>query len=249
MEGDVEAHLVLSWLSAVFRILRKHVVLALIFSFSLTYFLLSVYSHKEVPEAMSDSDVVPHWRNGDEILWKLDEAPENGTDAGAEKERLTCRNSVQGRTIIADDRGTLVSRQVSEPCDRLVLPRVFLLPRGYTCARHEVLPSGCCNAELATTRRYVCESCGTNHCCAIYEFCISCCLHPSQKSLLQSLLTKGSERQSLLFASVTDHFELCLAKCRTSSTSVQHENLYRDPSATHCFGLQPPGPAPPAAKL
>ena len=26
---------------------------------------------------------------------------------------------------------------------------------------------------------------------------------------------------------MNDHFELCLAKCRTSSTSVQHENTYR----------------------
>ena len=35
-----------------------------------------------------------------------------------------------------------------------------------------------------------------------------------------------AEYHHLIF-SVSDHFELCLAKCRTSSSSVQHENTYR----------------------
>uniref|UniRef100_A0AC11E7M6 SREBF pathway regulator in golgi 1 n=3 Tax=Laurasiatheria TaxID=314145 RepID=A0AC11E7M6_SHEEP len=39
---------------------------------------------------------------------------------------------------------------------------------------------------------------------------------------------------------VEDHFELCLAKCRTSSQSVQHENTYRDPIAKYCYGESPP---------
>ena len=69
-----------------------------------------------------------------------------------------------------------------------------------------------------------------------------------QKNLLQSVLGKASETFNVLFASVTDHFELCLAKCRTSSQSVQHENSYRDPRAKHCYGETPPatgdGPVP-----
>lgn len=58
-----------------------------------------------------------------------------------------------------------------------------------------------------------------------------------QKHVLQNVLGKASE--NVLFASVTDHFELCLAKCRTSSQSVHHENSYRDPRAKHCYGETP----------
>lgn len=59
--------------------------------------------------------------------------------------------------------------------------------------------------------------------------------------MLESLLGKASAQNSVLFAAVTDHFELCLAKCRTSSQSVQHENMYRDPKAKHCYGETAPG--------
>ncbi|XP_047382707.1 SREBP regulating gene protein-like isoform X1 [Sciurus carolinensis] len=37
-----------------------------------------------------------------------------------------------------------------------------------------------------------------------------------------------------LFMAVEDHFQLCLAKCRTSSQSMQHENPYQDPIAKFC---------------
>ncbi|XP_057553984.1 SREBP regulating gene protein-like isoform X1 [Hippopotamus amphibius kiboko] len=36
-----------------------------------------------------------------------------------------------------------------------------------------------------------------------------------------------------LFMAVEDHFELCLAKCRTSSQRVQHKNTYGDPIAKY----------------
>lgn len=58
-----------------------------------------------------------------------------------------------------------------------------------------------------------------------------------QKELLEQVINKASGRQKAVFASVKDHFELCLAKCRTDSHSVQHENKYRDPKSKHCFGL------------
>jgi len=54
---------------------------------------------------------------------------------------------------------------------------------------------------------------------------------------LQKILSAGaSPSVGVLFASITDHFEFCLTKCRTSSQSVQHENSYRDPRAKHCYG-------------
>ena len=84
------------------------------------------------------------------------------------------------------------------------------------------------------------------NCCKIIEYCISCCLNPNKKSLLQKVLSQQSALLSVnyqirgvqaLFASVTDIFELCVAKCRTSSQSVQHENSYKNPHEKHCFGL------------
>lgn len=57
-----------------------------------------------------------------------------------------------------------------------------------------------------------------------------------QRKILEKVIAKASGRQVAVFASVKDHFELCLAKCRTDSHSVQHENKYRDPTAKHCYG-------------
>lgn len=33
----------------------------------------------------------------------------------------------------------------------------------------------------------------------------------------------------------SDRFQICLAACRTSSSSVRHENTYKDPLAKHCY--------------
>lgn len=43
-----------------------------------------------------------------------------------------------------------------------------------------------------------------------------------------------SNAKSLLFSLVEDPFELCLAKCRTSSGSVMHENIYRSSKFKYC---------------
>ncbi|GAB6026488.1 hypothetical protein CHUAL_012913 [Chamberlinius hualienensis] len=128
---------------------------------------------------------------------------------------LNCRNSVQGKIIIADD-------------------------RGYLCRREEILLSGCCNIESQSTKRYTCEYCKSNHCCGIYEYCISCCMNPEKKTILQQSLTKVLDRFKVLYGSVNDQFELCLVKCRTSSQSVLHENTYRDSRNKHCFGEHAP---------
>ena len=56
-----------------------------------------------------------------------------------------------------------------------------------------------------------------------------------QKPVLMNVLNEASALKNILLLSVTDHFELCLAKCRTSSRSVQHENVYINPVDKHCF--------------
>lgn len=62
-----------------------------------------------------------------------------------------------------------------------------------------------------------------------------------QKSVLENILGKATEQNNVLFTSVSDHFELCLAKCRTNSQSVKHENSYRDPDIKYCYGENAPG--------
>ncbi|KAM5238185.1 SREBP regulating gene protein isoform 2-T2 [Ctenodactylus gundi] len=61
-----------------------------------------------------------------------------------------------------------------------------------------------------------------------------------QQLLLERFLNRAAVAFQNLFMAVEDHFELCLAKCRTSSQSVQHENTYRDPVAKYCYGESPP---------
>lgn len=61
-----------------------------------------------------------------------------------------------------------------------------------------------------------------------------------QQLLLERFLNLAAVAFQNLFMAVEDHFELCLAKCRTSSQSVQHENTYRDPVAKYCYGESPP---------
>lgn len=56
-----------------------------------------------------------------------------------------------------------------------------------------------------------------------------------QKPILEKVIEKANLRQLAVLSTVSDQFELCLAKCRTNSHSVQHENKYRNPNK-HCYG-------------
>jgi len=122
-----------------------------------------------------------------------------------------CRNSVQGKILIADD-------------------------KGFICNRQDVMATGCCNPNSTSAVRYACGECHeSTGCCKVYEHCISCCMDPKKKPVLMNVLNEASALKNILLLSVTDHFELCLAKCRTSSRSVQHENVYINPVDKHCF--------------
>nr|CAG4650357.1 EOG090X0AGU [Sida crystallina] len=201
--------------AVVLRFLRSKLFLTAIFLASLTYFVLSFYNDG-LGVAISDEEVDVHELGsgrrplGHLFQWQ---GPEDTNDTDLRP--LSCRNSVQGKALIADD-------------------------KGYVCSRLNVMPNGCCKPETEGTKRYGCETCSGNGCCSIYEFCISCCLQPEKKQVLQEVLGKAAGSLNLLLASVTDHFELCLTKCRTSSQSVQHENSYRNSRAKHCYGESPP---------
>lgn len=176
-----------------------------------------------------DSDVEFEVKREHPLIWRTLQEQQN---TSYNDPSVKCRNSVQGRFLIVDD-------------------------RGFVCSRFDLLPTGCCNLETPSTTHYSCDTCTESGCCSIYEYCVSCCLHPDkvsnrlgsfslrvlhwgsiemQKELLERVMEKATGRQKAVFASVQDNFELCLAKCRTDSHSVQHENKYRDPKAKHCYG-------------
>ncbi|XP_064248493.1 SREBP regulating gene protein isoform X2 [Passer domesticus] len=144
------------------------------------------------------------------ILWKVKFSSGNSSQLSNQ-----CRNSVQGKLLITDE-------------------------LGYICERKDVLVNGCCDVHVPSTKLHSCDSCLPNGCCSVYEFCVSCCLQPSKQHLLERFLNRAAIAFQNLFMAVEDHFELCLAKCRTSSQSVQHENTYRDPIAKYCYGEYPP---------
>lgn len=152
-----------------------------------------------------------------------------------------CRNSVQGKFLIVDE-------------------------KGYMCTTYDILPNGCCNtnklekvAILSSSvpsvkkTRYSCKSCNPQGCCEIYEYCVSCCLDPNKiqkkkNPILEQIrkenikLRRGEDILKLRLRSL-DRFQLCLAVCRTSSTSVKHENTYKNPNFKHCYLLQLPSSA------
>ncbi|PAA92109.1 hypothetical protein BOX15_Mlig001994g3 [Macrostomum lignano] len=130
--------------------------------------------------------------------------------------QYTCRNSVGGRDSLVDERGVV-------------------------CSRADLLTGGCCPYPSKRSVRYHCSACNQfSLCCKSFEFCVSCCLQPNQRPILEAVLLRARALGDKVLLRVADPFQLCLARCRTSSESVQHENAYRDPVNKHCFGLQPP---------
>jgi hypothetical protein len=182
------------------RLLRRRLILGLIFALSLTYCAFSLLRNekKESPNLDNDLDMDPMIINDSNedltpddntleelkasdksVLWQveiLDQAT-NGNTGNMDPSNLnysdifakTCRNSIQGRGLIVDDRGII-------------------------CSRHEVLSNGCCTIEqrqiskneeslsVARKERYSCKTCNSQGCCTIYEYCVSCCLHPNKVS-------------------------------------------------------------------
>lgn len=165
-----------------------------------------------------------------------------------------CRNSVQGRLLLADDQGYVCHRQFLTKggcCNSSSLSSSVnsLSPQTHSSPSHATPMS----ANQIT--RYSCNTCNSDGCCAIYEYCISCCMNPetinvrssepvdgdgrllaSPDSPVSSLSSVAAVDTDAHGESHEDPFEFCLAKCRTSSSSVKHENSYRDARFKHCHG-------------
>ncbi|XP_011312021.1 UPF0454 protein C12orf49 homolog [Fopius arisanus] len=236
------------------RLLRRRIVLAIIFALSLTYCAISLLAHEKIGSPVgiygddgddnmivdnedvgvdqdSEDDV-----GGKHVPWPPISGSDDGIDnnnngSSANEVARTCRNSIQGKALIVDERGLV-------------------------CARREVLPGGCCRGDLEKTEspgvttivkreRYSCETCNPEGCCAVYEYCVSCCLHPGKRRPKKEAHSPPVRRDAQKsrrnedavknrFRSL-DRFQVCLAICRTSSASVRHENTYKDPNSKHCY--------------
>ena len=139
-----------------------------------------------------------------------------GMGADFKPSSLKCGNTLQGRKYITDE-------------------------RAYTCLREEVEFGCCANRE----NRYSCNTCDSSlQCCSEFEFCVSCCMSPSQAPVVQAILkrrnTKDVGNSNILLRSARTPFEFCVAKCRTSSRSVVFENQYRSNELKFCYGNQDP---------
>ncbi|EAT37032.1 AAEL010931-PC [Aedes aegypti] len=195
------------WYAVITRFLRRRIVLAVIFLFSLTYCMVRLIGNNV--SLNLDGDLFQTGLQREKpIIWTsaILEDRNRSNDLST-----NCRNSVQGKALIVDD-------------------------RGYVCTRFELLWTGCCNVEVESTKLFHCDTCQSSNCCAIYEYCVSCCMHPNKRPLLERVLAKATGRQIAVYATVNDQYELCLTKCRTNSHSVQNENKYRDPKLKHCYG-------------
>lgn len=188
------------WYAALVRFIRRRLVLGLIFVSSLTYCIVSLLK----PTLPDKSSYQESFIERKQFVWRTLQEHNDTVE-------FTCRNSIQGRLLIVDD-------------------------RGYVCRRSDITKNGCCDIELEKSKRYTCETCNKDHCCVIYENCVSCCLEPSKRNMLKAVLSKLSTKDNILFRSVSDDYELCIAMCRTSSHSVLHENAYRNPTNKYCFG-------------
>ncbi|ALC49177.1 CG15643, partial [Drosophila busckii] len=198
------------WPAALTRLLRRRIIYIILLLLVLILMFGNFFDRQLLggfSRLHYDDYVVKRTRP---LLWQQEQEEQQQLNRTRQLE-LPCRNSVQGRRLLTDE-------------------------LGFVCLRDQLLPNGCCNPELTDGISYSCQSCNpATHCCAIYEYCVSCCLQPDKRALLEKVL-QSSPIQKYVYASVEDQFELCLVKCRTNSHSVEHENKYRNEAAKYCYG-------------
>jgi hypothetical protein len=149
------------------------------------------------------------------LTWQIDNSSNVSSSAPvARNPRIIkhCRNSVQGKEMLTDEFGAI-------------------------CKRENILDNSCCGPEA---KQYFCDGCNERGCCSMFEICVSCCMKPQNKAALVDFVENTIVFFERFFVAISDQYDLCLSKCRTSSLSVQHENTYRDPVNKFCFSELPP---------
>eukprot|EP00051_Salpingoeca_urceolata_P012446 m.154253 g.154253 ORF g.154253 m.154253 type:complete len:230 (+) comp17494_c1_seq1:442-1131(+) len=188
-----------------------------------TYPLPQLLTGRGIRAHLTDADT-------DMLLRRTPNATENGGRDGQGVSVLSdadtaCQHSATGPALVVDD-------------------------RGFVCLQGEPFASGCCPRQTAdkAPAQYSCATCREDHCCAEYEFCVSCCLSPTSDQVLRRVLTSNQRPVQPLLRLVSNRFELCVAHCRTTSLVVQHENKFRDDAGKFCYGVEAPPLKPSAVK-
>lgn len=93
---------------------------------------------------------------------------------------------------------------------------------GAVCHRNDVNEGGCCQRYVDKADKSSCKKCNEGlQCCSEFEYCVSCCLAQAPG---------GGQGQA-----AAAPFKECLKKCRTSSKSTRHGNMFMH-SYKHCYG-------------
>ncbi|XP_049553569.1 SREBP regulating gene protein isoform X2 [Orcinus orca] len=187
--------------------------------FGLSLVYFLTSTFKQEERAVRDRNLLQVHDHDQPIPWKVQFNLGNSSRPSNQ-----CRNSIQGKHLITDE-------------------------LGYVCERKDLLVNGCCNVNVPGTKQYCCDGCLSNGCCSAYEYCVSCCLQPNKQLLLERFLNRAAVAFQNLFMAVEDHFELCLAKCRTSSQAMPKQTdsycpCCSPPSAKGLHELEPEKPAP-----
>ncbi|XP_043757687.1 SREBP regulating gene protein isoform X2 [Cervus elaphus] len=189
--------------------------------FGLSLVYFLTSTFKQEERAVRDRNLLQVQDHDQPIPWKVQFNLGNSSRPSNQ-----CRNSIQGKHLITDE-------------------------LGYVCERRDLLVNGCCNVNAPGTKQHCCDGCLPNGCCSAYEYCVSCCLQPSKQLLLERFLNRAAVAFQNLFMAVEDHFELCLAKCRTSSQVI--DASCRAPEGAHRPSLveetTPHSPPSPPGKL
>lgn len=115
-----------------------------------------------------------------------------------------CRNTVQGRSHLLDEKGWLCTLDSID------------------------WETGCCPPARAAEEQYSCRSCEPDiNCCTVYEHCVGCCLKPSNDGQRKAAMAAARHKKTFEKAvAAGDDFEFCRASCRTSSMSTVHGNAF-----------------------
>ncbi|XP_029074351.1 UPF0454 protein C12orf49 homolog isoform X3 [Monodon monoceros] len=173
--------------------------------FGLSLVYFLTSTFKQEERAVRDRNLLQVHDHDQPIPWKVQFNLGNSSRPSNQ-----CRNSIQGKHLITDE-------------------------LGYVCERKDLLVNGCCNVNVPDTKQYCCDGCLSNGCCSAYEYCVSCCLQPNKQLLLERFLNRAAVAFQNLFMAVEDHFELCLAKCRTSSQAKDLPTTLLSESETFCM--------------
>ena len=129
-----------------------------------------------------------------------------------------------------------MSNTTSRKCEHYHQGRQYLVvdDLGNICKINMVGKNGCCDAKF-DTKSYFCDTCNQDGCCAEYEHCVSCCLHPNNERELRNIMKNPVKCMQHIVKKLKNQFELCLAKCRTSSDSVINQKIYKNSKYKYCF--------------